>query len=300
MIYHTPVLLKASIDGLNIQSNGRYADATFGGGGHSAEILCRLGEHGRLFSFDQDEDAAKNSFQDSRFTFIPLNFRFLKNALRIQKALPLDGVIADLGVSSHQFDVPQRGFSIRFDAPLDMRMNQAQPLHAANILHNYDEEGLRRVFRDYGEIREAGKLARHICNVRTDKSIDTTGKLLELIRPFAGKQKENQFAAQVFQALRIEVNDEMSSLREFLSQTAEVLRPGGRLVVISYHSLEDRLVKNFLRSGKFEGEVEKDLFGRVNLPFKAITRKPVRPDEEEIAKNTRARSALLRIAEKNK
>jgi 16S rRNA (cytosine1402-N4)-methyltransferase len=211
----------------------------------------------------------------------------------------LDGILADLGVSSHQFDEGNRGFSIRFDAPLDMRMNQAQTLHAGTIVQQYEEDELKRVFRDYGELREAGKLARHICNVRTDKSIDTTGKLLDLIRPFAGKQRENQFAAQVFQALRIEVNDEMGSLKDFLNQTAEVLRPGGRLVVISYHSLEDRLVKNFLRSGKFEGEAEKDLFGRVELPFKAITRKPVKPSEQEITQNSRARSAVLRIAEKN-
>lgn len=299
MIYHTPVLLKASIDGLQIQSDGKYADATFGGGGHSREILSHLGEHGKLYSFDQDEDAAKNILQDSRFTFIPLNFRFLKNTLRLQKALPLDGILADLGVSSHQFDEGNRGFSIRFDAPLDMRMNQSQTLHAGTIVQQYEEDELKRVFRDYGELREAGKLARHICNVRTDKSIDTTGKLLDLIRPFAGKQRENQFAAQVFQALRIEVNDEMGSLKDFLNQTAEVLRPGGRLVVISYHSLEDRLVKNFLRSGKFEGEAEKDLFGRVELPFKAITRKPVKPSEQEISENSRARSAVLRIAEKN-
>ncbi|MEZ5173248.1 MAG: 16S rRNA (cytosine(1402)-N(4))-methyltransferase RsmH [Bacteroidia bacterium] len=298
MTYHTPVLLKASIDELKVQAEGKYADATFGGGGHSREILRRLGENGQLFSFDQDEDAKANLPDDDRLTFIPLNFRYLRNSLRMQKAIPLDGILADLGVSSHQFDEASRGFSIRFDAPLDMRMNQAQPLNAASILADYPEEELRRVFRDYGEIREAGKLARHLCNVRTDRKIDTTGKLLELIRPFAGKAKENQFAAQVFQALRIEVNDEMGSLKDFLCQCAEVLKPGGRLVIISYHSLEDRLVKNFLRSGTFEGEAEKDLFGRTSVPFKAITRKPVRPPEEEISQNTRARSALLRVAEK--
>lgn len=298
MTYHTPVLLKVSIDELMVQPNGRYADATFGGGGHSREILSRLGQNGQLFCFDQDEDAKANLPDDERLTFIPLNFRYLKNALRMQRALPIDGILADLGVSSHQFDEGSRGFSIRFDAPLDMRMNQSQPLNAAKIIAEYPEEELRRIFRDYGELREAGKLARHLCNVRTDRKVDTTGKLLDLIRPFAGKARENQFAAQVFQALRIEVNDEMGSLKDFLSQCAEVLKPGGRLVIISYHSLEDRLVKNFLRSGTFEGEAEKDLFGRANVPFKVITRKPVRPEEEEISENTRARSALLRVAEK--
>ncbi|MEX1187656.1 MAG: 16S rRNA (cytosine(1402)-N(4))-methyltransferase RsmH [Bacteroidia bacterium] len=298
MNYHTPVLLNACLDGLDIHPDGRYVDATFGGGGHSLEILRNLNDEGLLFSFDQDADAAANVPDDSRFTLIPLNFRYLKSSLRLQRALPVDGILADLGVSSHQFDEASRGFSIRFDAPLDMRMNTSQPLNAASIIAKYPEEKIRAILKEYGEIREAGKLARHLCNVRTDRKIDTTGKLMELIRPFSKKGQENSFAAQVFQALRIEVNDELGSLRDFLQQCAEVIKPGGRLVVMSYHSLEDRLVKNFIRSGKFAGEADKDLFGRVSLPFKAVNRKLIRPDEQEINVNPRSRSAVLRIAER--
>lgn len=298
MSYHTPVLLNACLEGLDIKPNGRYVDVTFGGGGHSKKILEILGPAGELFAFDQDADAAPNVPDDERFTLIPLNFRYLKNSLRIQKAVPVDGILADLGVSSHQFNEGSRGFSIRFDAPLDMRMNSLQPLNAADILSNYPEEKIRFILKEYGEIKEAGKLAKHLCNVRTDRPIKTTGMLMELITPFAKRGQENSFAAQVFQALRIEVNDELQSLKELLLQSVDVLSPGGRLVVISYHSLEDRLVKNFIRNGKFEGEAEKDLFGRVDLPFKAITRKPIRPDENEIVNNPRSRSAVLRIAEK--
>jgi 16S rRNA (cytosine1402-N4)-methyltransferase len=298
MSYHTPVLLKTCLEGLEIKPGGRYVDATFGGGGHSLEILRNLNEDGTLFSFDQDADAAANVPDDSRFTLIPLNFRYLKNSLRLQRAIPVDGILADLGVSSHQFDEAERGFSIRFDAPLDMRMNTSQPLNAASILAEYPEEKIRNILKEYGEIKEAGKLARHLCNVRSDRTIGTTGMLLDLIRPFARKGQENSFAAQVFQALRIEVNDELGSLRDFLEQCAEVIKPGGRLVVMSYHSLEDRLVKNFIRNGKFSGEAEKDLFGRVSLPFKAVNRKPIRPDEQEIMSNPRSRSAVLRIAER--
>lgn len=298
MTYHTPVLLHACIDGLQLDSSGTYVDVTFGGGGHSREILKHLGPEGRLIGFDQDADALPNVPDDDRFTLIPLNFKYLKSSLRMQRALPVDGLLADLGVSSHQFDASIRGFSFRFDAPLDMRMNVSQELHAASILRSYSEEQLRSIFKMYGEIHEAGKLARHLCNVRTDRPIETTGQLLDLIRPFTKKSQENQFAAQVFQALRIEVNDELGSLKQLLMQCAEVIRPGGRLVVMSYHSLEDRLVKNFIRSGKFEGEVDKDLFGRAFTPFQAVNRKPIRPDETELKLNTRSRSAVLRIAER--
>lgn len=298
MSYHTPVLLNACLKGLEINPEGRYVDATFGGGGHSLKILENLGPHGELFAFDQDTDAAENAPEDDRFTLVPLNFRYLKNSLRIQRALPVDGILADLGVSSHQFNEGSRGFSIRYDAPLDMRMNTSQPLHAAGILADYPEEKIRFILKEFGEIKEAGKLARHLCNVRSDRPIKTTGMLMELITPFAKRGQENSFAAQVFQALRIEVNDELQSLKDLLVQSVEVLKPGGRLVVMSYHSLEDRLVKNFIRNGKFEGEADKDLFGRVDLPFKAITRKPIKPDEEEILNNPRSRSAVLRIAEK--
>jgi len=299
MSYHTPVLLNACIDGLDINPSGTYVDVTFGGGGHSREILKHLNDQGRLFAFDQDSDAAANVPDDPRFTLIPLNFKFLKNSLRLQQAIPVDGILADLGVSSHQFDEGTRGFSIRFDAPLDMRMNAGQPLNAAKILTSYSEEQLRSIFNEYGELREAGKLARHLCNVRSDRPIKTTKQLTNLVLPFARKGQENQFAAQVFQALRIEVNDELGSLKQLLIQSTEVLKPGGRLVVMSYHSLEDRLVKNFIRSGKFEGEAEKDLFGRTSTPFQAITRKPIRPSEQELIDNTRSRSAVLRIAEFN-
>jgi len=299
MDYHSPVLLHACIDGLQINPSGIYADVTFGGGGHSREILKKFAPDGRLFGFDQDSDAAANVPDDSRFTLVAHNFRYIKNYLKLYKAVPLDGILADLGVSSHQFDVPDRGFSIRFDARLDMRMNPHQPLDATKVLMKYPEEELRRIFKVYGELPEAGKLARHLVNVRSDKTIETTGKLMELIRPFMRRGQEHQFAAQVFQAIRIEVNDELENLKQLLSQSAELLKPGGRLVIISYHSLEDRLVKNFIRSGKFEGEAEKDLYGNTATPFKAITRKPIRPDEEEIKQNNRARSALLRIAQKN-
>jgi 16S rRNA (cytosine1402-N4)-methyltransferase len=299
MIYHDPVLLNACIEGLRINPSGTYVDVTFGGGGHSREILKHLGPDGKLFAFDQDNDAAANAPDDERFTLIPHNFKFIKNYLKLYKAIPVDGILADLGVSSHQFDEAGRGFSIRFDANLDMRMNVLQGMTAQKLLETYSEEELRRIFKEYGELSEAGKLAKHLINVRTDRPIKTTQQLMDLIRPFMRRGQEHTFAAQVFQSIRIEVNDELESLKQMLLQTSEVLRPGGRLVVMSYHSLEDRLVKNFLRSGKFEGEVEKDLFGNSKVPFKAITRKPVRPDAEEINRNNRSRSAILRIGEKN-
>jgi 16S rRNA (cytosine1402-N4)-methyltransferase len=299
MIYHDPVLLNACIEGLRINPSGTYVDVTFGGGGHSREILKHLGPDGKLFAFDQDNDAAANAPDDERFTLIPHNFKFIKNYLKLYRAIPVDGILADLGVSSHQFDEAGRGFSIRFDANLDMRMNVLQGMTAQKLLETYSEEELRRIFKEYGELSEAGKLAKHLINVRSDRPIKTTQQLMDLIRPFMRRGQEHTFAAQVFQSIRIEVNDELESLKQMLLQTSEVLRPGGRLVVMSYHSLEDRLVKNFLRSGKFEGEVEKDLFGNSKVPFKAITRKPVRPDAEEINRNNRSRSAILRIGEKN-
>ncbi len=299
MIYHDPVLLNACIEGLRINPSGTYVDVTFGGGGHSREILKHLGPDGKLFAFDQDNDAAANAPDDDRFTLIPHNFKFIKNYLKLYRAIPVDGILADLGVSSHQFDEAGRGFSIRFDANLDMRMNVLQGMTAQKLLETYSEEELRRIFKEYGELSEAGKLAKHLINVRSDRPIKTTQQLMDLIRPFMRRGQEHTFAAQVFQSIRIEVNDELESLKQMLLQTSEVLSPGGRLVVMSYHSLEDRLVKNFLRSGKFEGEVEKDLFGNSKLPFKGITRKPIRPDAEEIHRNNRSRSAILRIGEKN-
>ena len=299
MIYHDPVLLNACIEGLRINPSGTYVDVTFGGGGHSREILKHLGPEGKLFAFDQDNDAAANAPDDERFTLIPHNFKFIKNYLKLYRAIPVDGILADLGVSSHQFDEAGRGFSIRFDANLDMRMNVLQGMTAQKLLETYSEEELRRIFKEYGELSEAGKLAKHLINVRSDRPIKTTQQLMDLIRPFMRRGQEHTFAAQVFQSIRIEVNDELESLKQMLLQTSELLGPGGRLVVMSYHSLEDRLVKNFLRSGKFEGEVEKDLFGNSKVPFKAITRKPVRPDVEEITRNNRSRSAILRIGEKN-
>ena len=298
MTYHTAVLLHQSLEGLNVKPEGVYVDATFGGGGHSRAILERLGPNGRLFAFDQDPDARLNLPNDSRLVLIPQNFRYMKNFLKMYQALSADGILADLGVSSHQFDTPEKGFSIRFDASLDMRMNPATGLTAADVLMTYPEEKLRFVFKTYGELELAGKLARHIVNVRSDRPIRTTAALMELIRPFMKRGEEHQFAARVFQAFRIEVNDEIGALKELLMQSASVLAPSGRLVVISYHSLEDRLVKNFIRSGKFEGEAEKDLFGNTKVPFRSIHRKPIRPEQTEIIKNPRSRSAVLRVAER--
>jgi 16S rRNA (cytosine1402-N4)-methyltransferase len=298
MIYHTPVLLNTCIEGLNINANGIYVDCTFGGGGHSKAILEKLSPEGRLFSFDQDEAAAKNALEDDRFTLIQQNFKFLKNYLKLYKISKVDGILMDLGVSSHQFDEADRGFSIRFDHELDMRMNQLQTLTAKKVIAEWTEEQLRFIFKMFGEIDVAGKLARHLINVRSDNKIETTGKLLQIIQPFSRKGQEHQFAAQVFQAIRIAVNDELESLKSVLMQCEELISTGGRLVVLSYHSLEDRLVKNYIRSGKFEGEAEKNLFGVSNTPFEAVNRKPIRPSEEEIFKNNRARSAVLRIAQR--
>lgn len=297
MDYHNPVLLKECIEGLNIRPDGIYVDVTFGGGGHSREILKHL-TTGKLYAFDQDADAAGNAIDDPRFVLIRQNFRFLKNFLRMYNALPIDGLLADLGVSSHQFDEAERGFSTRFDAKLDMRMDQHSSLTAAEIVNTYSEEELKRIFRTYGEVDNAGYLAGVIFHTRKEKPIETVNDLKAATQKCVKRGKENQYYAQVFQALRVEVNKELEVLQELLTQSLEVLKPGGRLVVMSYHSLEDRLVKNFTRTGKFEGEVEKDFYGNQLTPFVQITRKPIVPGEEEIEVNNRARSAKLRIAEK--
>ncbi|MBX7201831.1 MAG: 16S rRNA (cytosine(1402)-N(4))-methyltransferase RsmH [Bacteroidia bacterium] len=299
MSYHTPVLLHTCVDALEIKPSGTYVDATFGGGGHSREILNRLGPEGRLFAFDQDPDAANNVPNDPRLVFVPQNFRFMKNFLRLYKAIPVDGILADLGVSSHQFDKAERGFSTRFEAKLDMRMNPLQGQSALEWLNEADELSLKHVFKTFGEIREAGRLARIVMQQRVGKGLQSTGDLLKIITPLAKRGQEMQMAAQVFQAIRIQVNQELEALAELLLQTPELLKPGGRLVVLSYHSLEDRLVKNFIRSGKLQGEAEKDLFGNTQEPLKAVNRKPLRPTAEEIEQNNRARSAILRIAQRN-
>lgn len=297
MHYHNPVLLKECIDGLNINPEGVYVDVTFGGGGHSREILKQL-TTGKLYAFDQDDDAVKNSIDDDRFVLIKQNFRYLKNFLKMYDTLPIDGLLADLGVSSHQFDEAERGFSIRFDAKLDMRMDQNAKQTAAEVLNTYSEEDLKRIFRLYGEVENAGYLASIIFHNRKDKQIVTVNDLKTMIVKCVKRGRENQYYAQVFQALRIEVNKELDVLQDLLMQSLEVLKPGGRLVVISYHSLEDRLVKNIMRSGKFEGDVEKDFYGNPLTPFTQITRKPIVPSEKENEENSRARSAKLRIAEK--
>jgi 16S rRNA (cytosine1402-N4)-methyltransferase len=297
MEYHNPVLLKECIDGLDIKPGGVYVDVTFGGGGHSREIMKAL-DGGKLYAFDQDEDAERNKIDDPRFTLIRQNFRYMRNFLKMYNAIPVDGILADLGVSSHQFDEAERGFSTRFDAKLDMRMDQAAKLTAAEVLNTYAEEDLKRIFKLYGEVDNAGRLAYLITHGRKEKPVNTVNDLKSYMLQCVRKGKENQYFAQVFQALRIEVNRELDVLQEFLVQSLEILKPGGRLVVISYHSLEDRLVKNFTRSGNFEGEIEKDFFGNQLTPFLQITRKPIMPDDAEIAQNNRARSAKLRIVEK--
>lgn len=297
MQYHEPVLLKECIEGLNINPEGIYVDVTYGGGGHSKEILKHL-TTGKLYAFDQDEDAVKNKVADERLVLIKQNFRYLKNFLKMYNALPVDGLLADLGVSSHQFDEAERGFSTRFDANLDMRMDRSAKLTAAEVLNTYSEDDLKRVFKLYGEVDNAGKLAYFIFNSRKEKAINTVSDLKQVVERCVKRGRENQYYAQVFQALRIEVNKELEVLEELLMQSVEVLKPGGRLVIMSYHSLEDRLVKNVMRSGKTEGEIDKDFYGNPLTPFRVITRKPIVPDEEEIERNSRARSAKLRIAEK--
>ncbi|MDQ0967573.1 16S rRNA (cytosine1402-N4)-methyltransferase [Flavobacterium sp. W4I14] len=296
--YHVPVMLQPCIDGLNIKPEGVYVDVTFGGGGHSREILRHLGPKGRLIAFDQDPDAQANVPADDRFIFIDQNFGFLKNNLRLKGFKQVDGILADLGVSSHQFDVPQRGFSIRHNADLDMRMDQHRDLTAAEILNTYTEDKLHKIFGIYGEVKNAKSLARAIVTSRLEQPFTDIDSLKSAIAGYIPKGKENKYLAQVFQALRIEVNAEIQVLEDFLLQAADVLKPGGHLVVMSYHSLEDRPVKNFMAKGKFQGEVEKDFFGNQQKPFNVITRKAIIATDEEIAQNNRARSAKLRIAEK--
>lgn len=296
--YHVPVLLQESLEGMNITPEGTYVDVTFGGGGHSREILRRLGAEGHLYGFDQDADAEQNIPADSCFTFVRSNFRYLYNFMRYhQVAGEVDGLLADLGVSSHHFDDQERGFSFRFDGDLDMRMNTRAGKTAADIVNTYTEEALADVFYLYGELKISRKLAAVIAKSRAVKKITTIGELLEVVKPFIGKDKEKKFLAQVFQALRIEVNDEMRALKEMLQGTLKVLKPEGRLVVITYHSLEDRLVKNFLKTGNFEGKAEKDFFGNVNSPFRLVNTKVIVPTDAEIKRNPRSRSAKLRIAE---
>lgn len=300
MMYHRPVLLNEAIEGLNIRPDGTYVDVTFGGGGHSEEILKRIGS-GKLIAFDQDSEAEKNAekIKDPRFLFLKQNFRFLKNNLKFYNAIPVSGILADLGVSSHQFDTAERGFSYRYDAELDMRMNRSNILTAKYIINKYSEEELKRIFREYGEIENSSRLAGEIIKRREEKKIDTVKEFLEVIESCVFKSKEQQYLSRVFQAMRIEVNDEIKTLREFLKQSLEVLEKGGRLVVISYHSLEDRLVKNFMKTGNFEGNVEKDFFGNIQKQMTVINNKVIIPSEEEIKNNVRARSAKLRIAEKD-
>jgi len=298
MSYHNPVLLKESVDGLDIKNDEVLVDVTFGGGGHSKEILKRLGEKGKLFAFDQDKDAEANELEDNRFELVKQNFRYLKNYLRFYNVKEVDGVLADLGVSSHQFDESTRGFSIRFEGPLDMRMNQTGELTAEKIVNEYEEEELIRILKEYGEVNNARQLAEAIIFQREVGRITTTNELVEIVEKMVPGKVRNKFLAQVFQALRIEVNDELGALKDMLEQSYDVLKIGGRLSVITYHSLEDRLVKNFIKKGKFEGELEKDFYGNPKLKFKQINRKPILPTEEEIVKNNRARSAKLRVAEK--
>ena len=297
MSYHNPVLLNESIDGLNIKEDGVYVDVTFGGGGHSKEILKRLGSSGRLIAFDQDQDALLNKIDDSRFTLINENFRFIKRFLRFHGIKKVDGILADFGVSSHQFNVAERGFSTRFDAMLDMRMNQQDKLSAFHVVNEYEETHLRQIFKEYGELRRAPLIAREIVSKRSENEIKTSDQLKAIVKKYIQPGKENKFLAQIYQALRIEVNQELEVLKEFLTQTPELLNEQGRLSCISYHSLEDRLVKRFIRNGLFEGEPEKDVFGRVEVPLKKVG-KLIIPSHEEISENGRARSAKLRIAEK--
>lgn len=297
MKYHVPVLLKKSIDALDVKSDGVYADLTFGGGGHSAEILRRLGDDGRLMVFDQDADALQNLPDDHRVVPVHANFRYLRQFMRYHGLQGFDGILADLGISSWQIDKKERGFSFRFDADLDMRMNEQAPMTAADILNDYPKDKLTTILRTYGELKNARSVADKIFTARNEKPLRTTGQLTEVLTPLAKKGAEHKFFAKVFQALRIEVNQEMEALKEMLAQTVECLKPGGKLVILSYHSLEDRLVKNFFRAGNIEGNIEKDFYGNQISPFAQVSRKPVQADEEDISHNPRARSVKMRIAE---
>ena len=296
--YHIPVMLSECLDGLKINPDGTYVDVTFGGGGHSKAIFEKLSSKGRLIVFDQDPDAIKNAWEAPNFHFIPSNFAFISNHLRMLGIKQVDGILADLGVSSHQFDEADRGFTIRANAPLDMRMNQSGDLTAAKVVNSYEEHQLIALFRNFGELTNARKVAGEIVSKRSERKIKTTQDLMDVLRYCAPRHKEHKFFAQVFQALRIEVNNELDVLEKFLVQSAEVLRPGGRLVVMSYHSLEDRLVKNFMKRGSIDGEITKDFFGNILKPFDEIVRHPIVPTDEEVELNSRARSAKLRIAEK--
>lgn len=296
--YHIPVMLEETLAGLAIKPDGIYVDVTFGGGGHAREILKRLNAEGRLFGFDQDADAKNNVIDDDRFTLIPFNFKFLKKQLKLNGILEIDGLLADLGVSSHQFDVAERGFSTRFDAPLDMRMNQNQKLSAWKVLNEYDFDELRKIVYEYGELRDSFKIASAIIEARYDGNLNTTNDLNRIITKIAPRGRERKYVTQVFQAIRIEVNDEMQTLRSMLEQCSEVIKPGGRLVVMAYHSLEDRPVKNWIKKGKFSGELEKDLYGNPLRPFEPVKNKAIKASQEEIEKNSRAKSARLRIAKR--
>lgn len=296
--YHIPVLLQESIEGMNLQPNGIYVDMTFGGGGHSKEILRQGDSSIRLFSFDQDADAEKNIVDDSRFTFVRSNFRYLYNFLRYHQVEQVDGILADLGVSSHHFDDSERGFSFRFDGNLDMRMNKRAGITAADVVNTYDEERLANIFYLYGELKNSRKLASAIAKARNEKAIKTIGDFLEIVKPMFGREREKKELAKVFQALRIEVNQEMEALKEMLYAAAEALKPGGRLVVITYHSLEDRMVKNIMKTGNIEGKAEQDFFGNVQTPFRLVNNKVIVASDEEVERNPRSRSAKLRIAEK--
>ena len=296
--YHIPVLLKEAIAEMAIRPDGTYCDLTFGGGGHSRHILSQLGEKGQLYSFDQDRDTLQNAPDDERFHYVESNFRFLRGALRLRGVTEVDGILADLGVSSHHFDELGRGFSFRGDAPLDMRMNQRGGRTAADVVNSYDAEQLGRILREYGELDTTWKIAACIVREREKAPITTTSQLVDAVAPCTPKRDEKKFLTKLFQALRIEVNGEMEALKMALEQSLKVLRPGGRLVVISYHSLEDRLVKNFMRSGNFDGKVEQDFFGRATAPFEVITRKAIVPSADEVERNPRSRSAKMRVAEK--
>lgn len=297
-VYHIPALLPQCLEALKLKADGVYVDATFGGGGHSRAIMEHLGPEGHLYGFDQDEDALAGAIDDPRFTMVYGNFRFLSNFLRFYGADHVDGILADLGVSFHHFDDAERGFSFRSDAKLDMRMNRHARLSARDIVNDYDEERLANILYLYGEVQKSRQIARAIVNARGAAPVDTINRLLEVVAPSIDKRKEKKDLACIFQALRIEVNGELDALREFLQQTVKALRPGGRLAIITYHSLEDRLVKNFMRSGNFEGKVEKDIFGRAELPLKLLSSKPIVADEAEVEANPRSRSAKLRVAER--
>lgn len=297
-VYHIPALLEECMQGLDIKPSGTYVDVTFGGGGHSREILSRLGKDGHLYSFDQDEDAQRNIVDDERFTFVYSNFKYLKNFMLYHEVEGVDGILADLGVSFHHFDESERGFSFRFDAPLDMRMNKKARLTAAEILATYSDDRLAQLFALYGEMRNARRIASAIVARRASGGVKTTGELLDVVAPFINRKQEKKELAQIFQSLRIEVNNEMDSLKSMLNQATQLLKPGGRLVVITYHSLEDRIVKNFIKTGNVEGVMEKDFYGRVKAPLQAVNNKVIVPTDEEVERNPRARSAKLRIAQK--